>query len=66
MIRQSLMLLGALLVGACAFGNESDFRAAKPSLQIATIQEIAIGTQDRRPQVVSGSYSVTYIRHLYR
>ncbi|MHB1217730.1 MAG: hypothetical protein ACYC1L_05985 [Alphaproteobacteria bacterium] len=60
MIRQRLALLGALLVGACAFGNESDFRAAKPNLQIATTQEIAIGTQDRRPQVVSGSYSATY------
>ena len=49
-----------MMLGACAFGNESDYRAAKPSLQIATTQEIAIGTQDRRPQVVSGSYSATY------
>ncbi|MGE0093100.1 MAG: hypothetical protein AB7M05_14005 [Alphaproteobacteria bacterium] len=55
-----MALLGALMVGGCAFGNESDFLAAKPDLQIATAQEIAIGTQDRRPKVVSGSYSLTY------
>jgi len=60
MIRQGLALLGALMVGACAFGNSSDFRAAAPSLQIASDQEIAVGTQDQRPQVVSGSYSLTY------
>ena len=60
MIRQGLALLGALMVGACAFGNDSDFRAAKPNLEIATTQEIAVGTQDQRPKVVSGSYSLTY------
>lgn len=60
MLRTTWAIAVAMMLGACAFGNESDFRAAKPNLQIATTQEIAIGTQDRRPKVVSGSYSATY------
>ena len=61
LVRRAIwVIVAAMALEACAFGNESDFRAAKPSLQIATTQEIAIGTQDRRPKVVSGSYSVTY------
>ena len=50
----------ALMLGGCAFGNESNYQNATPTLQIATTNEIALGVHDQRPNVVSGRNSLTY------
>ena len=60
MLRAISAAFVALLLNACAFGNSSDYQSAKPALQVTTTKEIALGTHDQRPEVLSGNRSLTF------
>ena len=60
MLRAVWVVAGAMALGACAFGNESDYQSAKPALQVTTTKEIALGTHDQRPEVLLGNRSDTF------
>lgn len=60
MLRTVWVVALAAMLGACAAGQESDYQSAKPTLQVSTNNEIALGTQDQRPYVLSGNRSLTF------
>jgi hypothetical protein len=50
----------ALMLGACAFGNTTDYQNQTPVFAAATGNAVAVATHDQRPYVLSGSNSATY------
>ena len=50
----------ALMLGACAFGNTTDYQNQTPVLAATTGNAMAVATHDQRPYVLSGKNSATY------
>lgn len=50
----------ALMLGACAFGNTTDYQNQTPVLAATTGNAVALATHDQRPYVLSGKNSATY------
>ena len=50
----------ALMLGACAFGNTTDYQNQTPVLAATTGNPVAVAAYDQRPYVLSGKNSATY------
>ena len=50
----------ALVLGACAFGNTTDYQNQTPVLAANTGNGVAVAAYDQRPYVLSGKNSATY------
>lgn len=60
MLRFLLVVAAALVLGACTFGNQTDYQNQTPVFQAATGNAVALATHDQRPYVLSGKNSATY------
>lgn len=56
-----LAALLALLVSACAIGNQHQYAGVVPNVSPQTSRSLAIAVQDRRPYVVDGSKSEDFV-----
>lgn len=54
-------IVAVTTLAGCAFGRKYDYQTARPNISASTKDTIAVGVQDRRPYVVSGNKSETFV-----
>jgi hypothetical protein len=54
-------VLLALLVSACAIGNQHQYSGMAPNVAAQTNMSLAIGVQDRRPYILDGSKTADFV-----
>lgn len=61
-MRTALVLsLVALLLSACAKGNRYDYHTVLPALAASTPHEVAVAVQDRRPYILDGDKTASFV-----
>lgn len=51
----------SVLTSACAIGVKHDYRSQKVDLAVISNEKVAVATYDRRPYIVSGNKSPTFV-----
>lgn len=61
MFRSLVLLVGALMLSACAIGNQYDYRSMTPPVAAKGEKSVAVAITDERPYIVSGDKPPSFI-----
>ncbi|MEO1493161.1 MAG: hypothetical protein AAFV19_13485 [Pseudomonadota bacterium] len=61
MLSRLTVLAMALMLSACAIGNEYDYRTASPALEAEGTTSVTVAVSDQRPYVLSGDKTPDFV-----